>query len=56
MVTVTINYKEKEIIKNAKFELIKLKKLYNDNFPALTICDNGYESYIKGPWPWEDKF
>jgi spore coat protein JB len=48
--------KTKEIIKNAKMELEKIKKLYNDNFPALTICDNGYESYIKGPWPWEDYF
>lgn len=48
--------KTKEIIKKANLELEKVKKLYNSNFPALTIYDNGYESYIKGPWPWEDKF
>lgn len=48
--------KTKEIIKKTKSELEKVEKIYNDNFPALTIYDNGYESYIKGPWPWEDKF
>ena len=46
----------KEILKQTRCELEKVKKLYNDNFSALTICDNAYESYIKGPWPWEDKF
>ena len=46
----------KELLKQTKIELEKVKKLYNDNFSSLTIYDNGYESYIKGPWPWEDYF
>ena len=46
----------KEILKNTKIELDKIKKLYNDNFSALSIDDNSKEPYIKGPWPWEDYF
>ena len=46
----------KEILKNTKIELEKIKKIYNDNFSALTICDNSKDPYIKGPWPWEDYF
>ena len=48
--------KTKIILKHTQLELMKVKKIYNDNFSSLTIYDNGYESYIKGPWPWEDRF
>ena len=48
--------KPTETLLLAKTELTKLKKLYNDNFSPLTCDEMGKEPYVKGPWPWEDRF
>ena len=37
-------------------ELNKLKDYYNTNFTPLTMDCLSNESYITGPWPWEDRF
>ena len=37
-------------------ELNKLKDYYNTNFTPLTMDCLSNESYIIGPWPWEDRF
>ena len=39
-----------------KTELAKLKDYYNSNFTPLTKDCISNESYITGPWPWEDRF
>lgn len=50
------NEKAKALINTFKIELDKLKDYYNTNFAALTCDAVSSESYIKGPWPWEDRF
>ena len=50
------NEKAKALLNTFKVELTKLKDYYNVNFAALTCGDISSESYIKGPWPWEDRF
>jgi spore coat protein JB len=50
------NEKAKALITTFKVELAKLKDYYNTNFAALTCDAISSESYIKGPWPWEDRF
>ena len=50
------NEKAKALLNTFKIELIKLKDYYNTNFAQLTCDAISSESYIKGPWPWEDRF
>mgnify|MGYP003291334555 CR=1 FL=1 len=50
------NEKAKALSNTFKVELEKLKSYYNVNFQALTCDAISSESYIKGPWPWEDRF
>lgn len=56
LATHPINEKVKTLLKTFKTELVKLKDYYNTNFQAITCDDISMESYIKGPWPWEDRF
>ena len=50
------NERAKTLILTFKTELEKLKDYYNVNFTPLTINCISNESYITGPWPWEDRF
>lgn len=50
------NERAKMLINTFKTELVKLKDYYNVNFSPITIDSISNESYITGPWPWEDRF
>lgn len=50
------NERAKMLISTFKTELVKLKDYYNVNFSPITIDSISNESYITGPWPWEDRF
>ena len=50
------NERAKILINTFKTELVKLKDYYNVNFSPITIDSISNESYITGPWPWEDCF
>ena len=50
------NERAKMLITTFKTELVKLKDYYNVNFSPITIDSISNESYITGPWPWEDRF
>ena len=50
------NERAKTLINTFKTELEKLKDYYNVNFSPITIDSISNESYITGPWPWEDRF
>jgi spore coat protein JB len=50
------NERAKTLINTFKTELVKLKDYYNVNFSPITIDSISNESYITGPWPWEDRF
>ena len=50
------NERAKILINTFKTELVKLKDYYNVNFSPITIDSISNESYITGPWPWEDRF
>ena len=50
------NERAKILIHTFKTELVKLKDYYNVNFSPITIDSISNESYITGPWPWEDRF
>ncbi len=50
------NERAKSLINTFKTELTKLIEYYNSNFAPLTIDAISNESYITGPWPWEDRF
>ncbi|MBQ8766612.1 MAG: spore coat protein CotJB [Clostridia bacterium] len=50
------NERAKALITTFKTELNKLKDYYNTNFSPLTMDAVSNESYITGPWPWEDRF
>lgn len=50
------NERAKILINTFKTELVKLKDYYNANFSPITIDSISNESYITGPWPWEDRF
>ena len=50
------NERAKMLINTFKTELVKLKDYYNVNFSPITIDSISNESYITGPWPWEDCF
>ena len=50
------NERAKTLILTFKTELNKLKEYYNTNFTPLTMDSISNESYITGPWPWEDRF
>ena len=50
------NERAKMLIGTFKTELVKLKDYYNVNFSPITIDSISNESYITGPWPWEDRF
>jgi spore coat protein JB len=50
------NERAKTLINTFRTELVKLKDYYNVNFSPMTIDSISNESYITGPWPWEDRF
>ena len=50
------NERAKALMITFKTELQKLKDYYNINFMPITMESISNESYISGPWPWEDRF
>lgn len=50
------NERAKVLSNTFKVELQKLKDYYNTNFTPLTMDAISSESFITGPWPWEDRF
>ena len=50
------NERAKALCHTFKVELQKLIDYYNTTFTPLTIDAISDESYITGPWPWEDRF
>lgn len=50
------NEKAKTLVNTFKTELAKLKDYYNINFTPLSMDAISNQEYIKGPWPWEDRF
>ena len=50
------NERAKSLLNTFKKELLKLKDYYDVNFSPLTMDSISAESFITGPWPWEDRF
>ena len=50
------NERAKALMITFKTELQKLKDYHNINFMPITMESISNESYISGPWPWEDRF
>ena len=50
------NERAKTLLNTFKKELLKLKDYYEVNFGPLTMDSINTESFITGPWPWEDRF
>ena len=50
------NDRAKALLNTFKTELNKLKDFYNVNFCPLTMDSISGESFVTGPWPWEDRF